>query len=109
MICEIVRFQVREGATRNDVLSDARSVATRWRQEPDLIRKHFLFDGDRETIGMYLWKSRDAAEKAHDETWRQRVRDTHGSEPSISYFDTLMIVDNWADSVTEYGGDDIEL
>jgi len=102
MICEIVKFQVRAGTTREDVLNDARSVAERWRGEPDLIRKHFLFDGERETIGVYLWKNRAAAVAAHDDAWRKRLLDTHGSVPSISYFDTLMIVDNPAETVIEY-------
>ncbi len=102
MICEIVRFKVRSGMTRDEVLEDARSVAPRWRVEPDLIRKHFLFDGGEESLGIYLWKNREAAEAAHDEVWRQRVRDVHGSEPSISYYDTLMIVDNLAEEVSEY-------
>ncbi len=102
MICEIVRFKVRPGMTREEVLEDARSVAPRWRAEQDLIRKHFLFDGAEESLGIYLWKNRAAAEAAHDDAWRQRVRDVHGSEPSISYFETLMIVDNLAEEVTEY-------
>ncbi len=102
MICEIVRFKTKPGMTREEVLADARSVAPRWRAEGDLIRKHFLFDGEGESLGIYLWKNREAAEAAHDQTWRQRVRDIHGSEPSISYFDTLMIVDNLTEEVTEY-------
>jgi len=106
MICEIVTFQVRDGASRADVLADARSVAERWRREPDLIRKHFLFDGGRETIGLYLWKNKAAAIAAHDEIWRQRIRDAHGSEPTIRYYDTLMIVDNLSDSVTEFDVED---
>ncbi len=106
MICEIVKFQVRDGATRDDILDDARSVAERWRREPDLIRKHFLFDGTRETIGLYLWKNKKAAIAAHDESWRQRIREAHGSEPEISYYDTLMVVDNLAGSVTEFDAED---
>jgi len=102
MICEMVRFQVREGSTRDDVMADARSVVERWQSEPDLVRKHFLFDGVSETIGLYLWQNKQAALAAHDEAWRQRVRDVHGSEPEISYFDTLMILDNLAGNVTEY-------
>lgn len=104
MICEIVKFQVRAGSSRDDVLADARSVAERWRGEADLVRKHFLFDGAGETIGLYLWKNKEAAVAAHDETWRRRIREAHGSDPSISYYDTLMIVDNEAGTVTEYEG-----
>ncbi len=102
MICEIVRFAVRPGMTRDEIMEDARTVVDRWQGESDLIRKHFLFDGRKESLGIYLWKNREAAEKAHDQAWRQRVKDVHGSEPSIEYLDTLMIVDNAAGTVMEY-------
>ncbi len=102
MICEIVRFAVRPGTTREQVLEDARKVAPRWRAEENLIRKHFLFDGEAEALGIYLWKDRNSAEAAHDKDWRNRVTEIHGSEPSIEYHDTLMIVDNVTGTVTEY-------
>ena len=102
MICEIVRFKVRAGMTREEVLQDARTVVERWQGEKELVRKHFLFDGEGEALGIYFWKSRQAAEAAHDEKWRNRVAEVHGSVPHIEYHDTLMIVDNLAGSVTEY-------
>ena len=102
MICEIVRFKVRPGTTREQIMEDARTVVPRWQQEKDLIRKHFLFDGDQEAQGIYFWKNREAADAAHNDTWRKRVMDTHGSVPSIEYLDTMMIVDNTDGSATEY-------
>lgn len=102
MICEIVRFTVRPGMTRQDILEDARTVLGRWQGERDLLRKHFLFDGKKEALGIYFWDNREAAEAAHNAEWRQRINDVHGSEPSIEYHDTLMILDNSAGSVTEY-------
>jgi hypothetical protein len=102
MICEIVRFAVRPGMTRQEIIEDARTVVERWQGEGDLIRKHFLFDGGKESLGIYLWKNREAAEAAHNEAWRQRVKDVHGSEPTIEYHDTMMIIDNPAGTVTEY-------
>ncbi len=102
MICEIVRFLVRPGMSREQVLRDARKVAKRWQGEQNLIRKHFLFDGEREALGIYLWRDRASAEAAHDEKWRKRIVETHGSEPRIEYHDTLMIVDNLAGTVEEY-------
>ena len=106
MICEIVRFQVPAGTTREHVMADARSVSERWRREADLIRKHFLFDGETEVIGIYFWKNKPAAVAAHDDAWHKRLLHTHGSTPEISYFDTLMIVDNLAGDVSEFPPND---
>ena len=102
MIGELVKYPAPAGLSREEIIKDAQGVVSRWQAEPQLIRKHFLFDGGEESLGIYLWKNREAAEAAHDEVWRQRVRDVHGSEPSISYYDTLMIVDNLAEEVSEY-------
>ena len=102
MICEIVRLAVKPGTTRDQVVADARTVVERWQGEKDLVRKHFLFDGEKEALGIYFWHNREAAVAAHDQTWRQRVFDTHGSVPEIEYHDTVMIVDNTDGSVTEY-------
>ena len=102
MICEIVRFEVKPGTTREEVLADARTVAERWQSEKELVRKHFLFDGDQDVRGVYFWHSREDADAAHNEVWRQRCKDVHGSTPTIEYFDTVMIVDNTDGSVTEY-------
>jgi hypothetical protein len=102
MICEIVRFAIKSGMSRDDVLVDARTVVERWQGEKDLVRKHFLFDGEKEALGIYFWLNRESAEAAHNEQWRQRVMDIHGSVPHIEYHDTVMIVDNTDGSVTEY-------
>ena len=102
MICEIVRFTVRPGTSREEVLADARSVAPRWQGEKELLRKHFIYDGDCGVMGIYLWNNREAAEAAHDAAWRQRCFDVHGSKPEIEYHETIMIVDNTNGTVTEY-------
>ncbi len=102
MICEIVRFAVRPGMTREQVLEEAREVVAHWQAEDSLIRKHFLFDGEKEALGIYLWKDRESAEAAHGAAWRQRLYRAYGSEPHIEYHDTLMILDNSTGTVTEY-------
>ncbi|HSY55514.1 MAG TPA: hypothetical protein VK834_03620 [Bradyrhizobium sp.] len=50
---------------------------------------------DRKTLGgIYLWTSRDEAETMYTETWRTFVRDKYDSDPSVSYFDSPVVVDN---------------
>ena len=103
MICEIVDYPAPEGASREEMIADAETVVPKWRAQPDLIRKHFLWrDDGRRCCGVYLWKSREAAERAHDAAWREAVRQRTGEAPEISYFDAFMILDNESDAVTVY-------
>lgn len=95
MITEYVLFNLPAGISREDVVKGMHEVAPRWRKEPELIRKTFVFDAAANQAGaFYLWRNRAAAERAHDEAWRQRIRDSYGSEPVIRYFDTPLVVDN---------------
>jgi hypothetical protein len=49
--------------------------------------------------GAYLWESKEAAMQLYTPEWRQYILDTYGSEPSIVYFASPVIVDNLAGSI----------
>lgn len=102
MITEYVKFALPPGITRDEVVAGMREVAPRWQREPNLVRKTFVLDPQlRFTGAFYLWTDRASAEAAHDQAWRQRVRDTYRSEPEIEYFDTPLVVDNALGRVIE--------
>lgn len=102
MITEFVQFRLPDGITREKVVEGMRGVAPKWRANPDLIRKTFVFDEETNEAGaFYLWKNRAAAEAAHDEAWRQSVIARYGHPPRIRYFDTPMVVDNLVGQVIE--------
>ena len=44
--------------------------------------------------GIYLWNSRAEAEAVFTESWRAYVRGKYNSEPSVTYFDSPVTVDN---------------
>lgn len=95
MITEIVVFDLPDGMTRDDVVANYRRSAPTWRANPDLIRKNYLVDAEtRKAGGVYLWHSIDAAKRARDDAWLDRVRRTYGSEPVVQYFATPLVVDN---------------
>lgn len=103
MICEIVSYPAPEGASRADIVEDAQSVVAKWQANPDLIRKHFLWSDDgKRCCGVYLWTSRDAAERGHDAAWRRDVEKRTGEPPEISYFDAFMILDNESGEVSVF-------
>jgi hypothetical protein len=95
MITEIIVFDVPKGMSREDILANYRRSAPGWRANRDLIRKNYLFDdANRKAGGVYLWRSMEAAQRARNEVWLERIRRTYGSEPVVQYFVTPIIVDN---------------
>ena len=88
---------------RAAILEDAKHTIPRWRANRELLRKHYLLDeAAGEGCGLYIWPSREAAEKAHDAEWRAGVEKRTGSKPTIRYFDLLMLLDNENGTVTEW-------
>lgn len=95
MITEIVLFDLPPGTTRARMVAQFQDSIARWRADPALLRKHMIFDLTRgKGGGVYLWPSIEAAQRAHDEAFRQRILAAFGSEPSYQYFETPVIVDN---------------
>lgn len=95
MMTEYVLFKLPSGISRAEVVQGMHAVAPRWQREPGLIRKTFVYDPVVGQAGaFYLWHRRVDAERAHDEAWRQRIRESYGSEPVVQYFDTPLVVDN---------------
>ena len=95
MITEYVLFDVPGSMSREEVVAAMRAVAPKWRANPDLIRKTFLYDPESSQTGaFYLWESKAAALEAHGEAWRRGVMETFGSVPGIRYFQTPLVIDN---------------
>jgi hypothetical protein len=102
MITEIVTFDLPKGMTREQVVAQFRDAVPRWRDNPDMIRKHMIVDIEGGTAGgVYLWRSVADAKRWHDETFRARVKSFFGSEPRYQYFETPVIVDNEARRVLD--------
>ena len=103
MILELVEFRSPPGWSRARVLEDAKHTVARWRANGELVRKHFLLSADGKTgAGVYLWPSTEAAQRAHNEVWRQSVIKRTGAAPTSRYFDLLLLVDNEKGTVTEW-------
>ena len=95
MITEIVTFKLPQGSKREDVLANFETTASVWGQNPDLIRKNYLFDAENNVAGgVYLWREKAHAEKWHGEAFRARVRQLYGAEPNSQFFETPIVVDN---------------
>ncbi len=105
MISELVWFDLPAGMRREEVVEGMRDVAPSWRANAELIRKTFLYDAEKRRTGaLYLWKTKAAADAAHDDTWRRRVRDRYGSTPTREFFETPLVVDNALGQTIDDGG-----
>ena len=69
----------------------------------ELLRKHFLLELNGKTgAGVYIWPSLDAAQRAHNEDWKQSVIKRTGAAPTIRYFDLFLLIDNENGTATEF-------
>jgi len=105
MISELVWFDLPPGMRRDEVVQGMREAAPIWRRNPQLIRKTFLYDAANGRTGaLYLWKSKEAADAAHDDAWRRRILEKYGSTPTRQFFETPLIVDNALGETIEEAG-----
>ena len=74
MITAIVRFRLPEGTTRDDAKAMFEKSAPNYRGVPGLVRKYYLYGDDRTGGGVYLWNSRETAERFYSEAWRTTMR-----------------------------------
>ena len=107
MILELVEFNSPKGWSREQVAEEARHVIPKWQANKELVRKHFLLElNGKETgktgAGVYIWPSVEAAQRAHNEEWRQSVIKRAGSAPTIRYFDLFLLIDNESGKVSEF-------
>lgn len=77
-------------------------TAEKYRKIPGLIRKYYVRSEDGATVGgIYLWKSRAAAETLYTEDWRKSVQAAYGATPLVTYFECAVVVDNLSGEVIE--------
>jgi hypothetical protein len=101
MITEIVTFKLPAGSKREDVFAAFEKTAPVWANNPDLVRKNYLYDADAGIAGgVYLWKEKAHALKWHGEEFRQRVKQLYGATPTSQFFETPIVVDNAAGEIT---------
>jgi hypothetical protein len=95
MITAITKFELPKSVTREEARSIFLSTAPNYLDVPGLVRKCYILSQDGNTVGgIYLWNSRAEAEAMYTETWREFVREKYDTDPSVTYFDTPVVVDN---------------
>lgn len=95
MITTLTTFQLPKPITREEAREIFLSTAPKYRDVAGLVRKVYVLSEDGKTAGgIYLWNSRADAEAMYTESWRAFVRSKYGTDPSVTYFESPVVVDN---------------
>lgn len=100
MIVAITSFALPKPITREEARGIFLSTAPTYQAAAGLLRKHYVLSEDGKTAGgIYFWNSKAQAEALYTDAWRAFVREKYGTDPSVSYFDSPVLVDNVAKQV----------
>ena len=82
MYCVMWTYQVPPRLSKDVIEKQFREVAGRYLQVPGLIRKYFGYNEDGSTVvGIYLWSSKDDANRFYSVDWMAGVKERWGAEP----------------------------
>jgi hypothetical protein len=99
MITAIVQFDLPDGIGREEAFDIFTAIAPNYTTMPGLIHKYFCYSKEGKGAGVYLWKSRAAAERVYAGVWRRRIKKLYGVEPVVQFYEPLLVVDNVAGEI----------
>ena len=95
MITALVEFTLPQPITSSQAKEIFLSTAHKYQGMPGLLRKYYFLTPDgAKAGGIYLWKSREDADRVYIEEWKSFVRGKYGSDPSLTFLETPVVVDN---------------
>ena len=103
MIIAVTTFTLPKPITREEARSIFLSTAPTYRGVQGLFRKYYVLSQDGATAGgVYVWNSRPEAEAMYTASWRSFVREKYGTDPTVTYFENPVVVDNVAQQILTY-------
>ncbi len=100
MITAITNFRLQKPISREEAHRIFLSTAPKYLGMPGLVRKCYIWAEDGSHVGgLYLWNSRREAEAMYSESWRAYVRAKYGTEPTVTYFESPVVVDNVSNEI----------
>ena len=95
MITAIIQFKLPQPLSREEAREVFSGTAPKYREIHGLVRKYYVLSQDGRTAGgVYLWNSQKDAERLYTDEWKQFIFDKYGVLPSVTYFESPVIVDN---------------
>jgi len=102
VITAVVRFGVRQRVGRAKAREMFATSAPKYRGVPGLVRKYYLLsENGRSVGGVYLWRTKQDAERMYSSAWRKQIEKRYGAVPSVTYFESPVIVDNASGVIQE--------
>lgn len=94
MITAIVLYDLPPAIGLEECRRHFTMIAPDFLKIPGFLRKQFICADDGKVAGgVYMWESREAAERFYSGEWLDGIRARYGSEPRISYFETVALTD----------------
>lgn len=95
MITALIQIKLQQPITQEEAREIYLGTAQKYRDIEGLIRKYYVLAEDGGTAGgVYLWNSRDDAERFYSEDWKKFIFDKYGTQPLVTYFHSPVVVDN---------------
>lgn len=95
MITAVVQFKLPKPITRDQAREIFLSTAPKYQDLQGLIRKYYILSQDGATAGgVYLWNSKEDANRLYTEEWKSFVREKYGADALLTYFEAPVVVDN---------------
>lgn len=100
MITVIVEFELPQAVTKDQARETFLSTASKYKGMSGLIRKYYFVSQEgTKAGGVYLWESREDADRVYTEEWKAFVRGKYGTEPRLAYLDCPVVVDNVSNEI----------
>ena len=100
MITAIVEFKLPQAITIQKAREIFLSTAPKYKGMSGLIRKYYFLTPDGTTAGgVYLWQTREDADRLYTGEWKAFVRGKYGSDPVVKYLETPVVVDNMSKEI----------
>jgi hypothetical protein len=93
MIVASVRFRLRPGTSLEEATGAFEASSPKYRDIKGLVTKYYVF-GNGKGGGIYVWESRQAAERLYTPQWKQMIAERYGAEPEIEWLENPVTVDN---------------
>ncbi|MBV9395753.1 MAG: monooxygenase [Methylobacteriaceae bacterium] len=93
MIIASVRFPLPEGTSLEDARKLYEQNLSAYENAPGLITKYYVFGGGKGG-GIYLWESREAAERFYTPEWREMIAKKYKGAGEIEWLENPVTVDN---------------
>ncbi|HZP75507.1 MAG TPA: YdhR family protein [Pseudolabrys sp.] len=95
MIIAIVTFKLAQPATLEEITKTFQGTAAKYQGLPGLLRKnYFLSEDGCRAGGIYVWETREAAERVYTTDWCKMIERKYGTPPVIEYLHSPVMVDN---------------